>query len=128
MLLAAGWHAEIYELSSVPGLFRGTRCMCLAASTRAGPNLGARRKGSGDGRSLILSGHIDTVPRGTQPWTRDVFGGEVEGNRLYGRGSNDMKAGIATNLFVAEALTNLGIRLKGDLTVEAVVDEEFGGV
>ena len=43
----------------------------------------------------MLSGHIDTVPAGSAPWTRDPFGGEVDGNRLYGRGSNDIKAGIA---------------------------------
>jgi acetylornithine deacetylase len=92
------------------------------------PNLGARRKGIGAGRSLVLSGHIDTVPRGTLPWTRDPFGGEVEGNRLYGRGSNDMKGGVATNLFVLEAIQELGLRLHGDLVFETVVDEEFGGV
>ncbi len=127
VLLEAGWTPEIYELSDVPGLF--AHPLYVTGREYAGrPNLAARRAGTGGGRSLILSGHIDTVPRGTQPWTRDAFGGEVEGNRLYGRGSNDMKAGIATNLFIAEALANLGISLRGDLTVEAVVDEEFGGV
>jgi acetylornithine deacetylase len=75
----------------------------------------------------VLSGHIDTVPAGTQPWTRDPFGGVVEGNRLYGRGSNDMKCGIATNLFVVEALSERGLELAGDLVFESVVDEEFGG-
>lgn len=77
---------------------------------------------------MVLSGHVDTVPRGTQPWTRDAFGGQVEGNRLYGRGSNDMKAGVAINLFVAEAANALHLRLAGDLIFETVVDEEFGGV
>lgn len=91
------------------------------------PNLGARLRGTGAGRSLVLSGHIDTVPVGADHWTRDPFGGQVEGNRLYGRGSNDMKAGVATNLFVIEALHDLGIRLAGDLIFESVVDEEFGG-
>ena len=77
----------------------------LATGTQRGrPNVGARLKGSGTGRSLVLSGHIDTVPKGTLPWTRDPFGGEVEGNHLFGRGSNDMKGGVATNLFVIEAL------------------------
>jgi len=47
--------------------------------------LRGRIKGQGGGRSLLLSGHIDTVPRGTAHWTRQPFGGEVEGNRLYGR-------------------------------------------
>lgn len=92
------------------------------------PNVAARRSGAGGGRSLVLSGHIDTVPVGSHPWTRDPFGGTVEGNRLYGRGANDMKCGIATNLFVAEALHETGVTLSGDLVFESVVDEEFGGV
>ncbi len=90
-------------------------------------NLGARRKGTGGGKSLLLSGHIDTVPRGTQDWQRDAFGGEIEGKRLYGRGSNDMKAGVAINLFVFECVEELDLSLSGDLLFETVVDEEFGG-
>ena len=92
------------------------------------PNLSAVRKGTGGGRSLILSGHIDTVPVGASPWTRDPFGAIIEGERLYGRGANDMKGGVATNLFVMEMLSGLGIELAGDLFFETVVDEEFGGV
>ncbi|MFN7938685.1 MAG: M20/M25/M40 family metallo-hydrolase [Bryobacteraceae bacterium] len=90
-------------------------------------NVAGRRKGSGGGRSLILSGHIDTVPAGSQPWTRGPFSGEIDGNRLYGRGANDMKAGVAMNLFVAEELQRRGVVLQGDLLIETVVDEEFGG-
>lgn len=127
VLRAAGWEPDLYELDGVAGLHDHP---LYAGGRQYGgrPNMGSRRAGRGDGRSLILSGHIDTVPRGTQPWTRDAFGGQIEGNRLYGRGSNDMKAGVAINLFVAEALQELGVRLVGDLTVETVVDEEFGGV
>ena len=77
---------------------------------------------------MLLSGHIDTVPQGTQPWTRDAFGGELDQNRLYGRSSNDMKGGVGTNLFVLEVLDGLGVQLRGDLVFETVVDEEFGGV
>ncbi len=92
------------------------------------PNVVGKRSGSGNGRSLLLSGHIDTVPAGSQPWTTDPFSGKEEGNLIYGRGSMDMKSGIAINLFIAEALNDLGIELQGDLTIESVVDEEFGGV
>lgn len=127
VLRAAGWQPELYELAAVPGL-REHPLFEPGRDYSSRPNIGARRKGAGGGRSLLLSGHIDTVPRGTQPWTRDPFGGEVEGNRIYGRGSNDMKAGIAMNLFIAEALSALDLRLRGDLVFESVVDEEFGGV
>ncbi len=126
-LRSCGFTTELYELDDVDGL--RTHPLFWPGREYAGrPNLAARLKGSGGGRSLILSGHIDTVPRGTLPWTRDPFSGHIENGRLYGRGSNDMKAGIATNLFVARALSDLGVRLRGDLTIESVVDEEFGGV
>lgn len=127
VLRASGWSPGLYELTEVKGLeqhplFRPGR------DYKNRPNLGARRTGAGGGRSLLLSGHIDTVPRGTQPWTHDAFGGEVAGNRIYGRGANDMKAGVAMNLFIAEAVADLSLRLCGDLIFETVIDEEFGGV
>ena len=127
LLRKQGIKPELYELTEVPGL-REHPLFWPGRDYQDRPNLGARWKGHGGGRSLVLSGHIDTVPRGTQPWTRDAFGGEVEANRLYGRGSNDMKGGVGTNLFVVEALRDLGIELAGDLVFETVVDEEFGGV
>ena len=117
----------MYGLDEVPGLEQHP-LYWKGRDYRNRPNVGARRLGLGGGRSLLLSGHIDTVPRGTQPWTRDAFGGQLEGDRLYGRGSNDMKGGVGTNLFVAEAVERLGIKLRGDLVFETVVDEEFGGV
>jgi acetylornithine deacetylase len=126
-LRAQGWEPVLYGLDDVPGL-REHPLFWAGRDYSQRPNVGARRKGAGGGRSLVLSGHIDTVPRGTQPWTRDAFGGEVEGNHLYGRGSNDMKGGVGTNLFVVEAIKALGLRLAGDLVFETVVDEEFGGV
>jgi acetylornithine deacetylase len=126
-LRAQEWEPVLYEPDSVPGV-KEHPLFWKGRDYTNRPNLGARRKGAGGGRSLVLSGHIDTVPRGTQAWTRDPFSGHVEGNLLYGRGSNDMKGGVGTNLFVVEALANLGLRLGGDLVFETVVDEEFGGV
>lgn len=126
-LSAAGFKTDLYELGEVEGL--KDHPLYAGGREYAGrPNLGAKRRGTGGGRSLILSGHIDTVPRGTLPWSRDPFSAHIENGRLYGRGSNDMKAGIATNLFVARAIHDLGIELRGDLVIESVIDEEFGGV
>ena len=127
VLRASGWQPELYDIPDVNGL-SGHPLFQPGRDYGNRPNLGARRKGKGGGRSLLLSGHIDTVPRGTQPWTRDAFGGEVDGNRIYGRGSNDMKAGVAMNLFIAESLQEFGLHLGGDLIFETVIDEEFGGV
>lgn len=126
-LARSGFLTDLYELAEVAGLEEHP--LYVKGRDYAGrPNLAAGRHGTGGGRSLILSGHIDTVPRGTLEWSRDPFSGFIENGRLYGRGANDMKAGIATNLFVARALDELGVSLRGDLVVESVVDEEFGGV
>jgi acetylornithine deacetylase len=126
-LKAQGLDTELYYFRDVPGL-ESHPLYWPGRDYSNRPNVGGRRKGGGGGRSLVLSGHMDTVPRGTQPWTRDPFGAEVEGNLLYGRGSNDMKGGVGVNLFMAQALRELGIELEGDLTIETVCDEEFGGV
>lgn len=59
-------------------------------------NLVARLGIDRDGRPpLAFTGHVDTVPLGAKPWTRDPFAGEIDGDRLYGRGTSDMKSGVA---------------------------------
>src|SRR5437879_10700367 len=55
---------------------------------------------------LCLTGHIDTVPLGARAWSRDPFAGETDGDRLYGRGSSDMKAGVAAILLATRELAN----------------------
>ncbi|MCZ7545444.1 MAG: M20/M25/M40 family metallo-hydrolase [Anaerolineae bacterium] len=93
------------------------------------PNVNGVIRGQGGGRSLLLTGHIDTVPLASMDrWQHDPFGAEVEAGRLYGLGAGDMKGGVAIALTVAQAIQRLGIKLEGDLLVESAVDEEFGGV
>ena len=92
------------------------------------PQLAARFPGAGGGRSLLFNGHIDVVtvePR--DRWTSDPFRAEVRAGNLYGRGSCDMKGGIASMVFAAEVLASLGPRLAGDLIVCTVTDEESTG-
>ena len=55
----------------------------------------ARLEGRRDKPPICFSGHLDTVPLGAESWRKDPFSGEVDGNRVYGRGASDMKAGIA---------------------------------
>ncbi len=91
-------------------------------------NLVSRTPGAGGGRSLLLSGHVDTVPPGRAPWKHGgPFSAAVRGGRLYGRGSWDMKGGLVAQFAVAAALARGGVRLRGDLVCESIVDEEFGG-
>jgi len=91
------------------------------------PNLAAGLPGSGRGRSLLLNGHMDTVPAGPEPWRHGAFSGVVRKGRLYGRGSADMKGGLAAQAGVLLALRRSGVRLAGDLFFESVVDEEWAG-
>lgn len=92
------------------------------------PNVVGTCRGSGDGRSLILNGHVDVVPTGPEEtWTRSPWSGHFEDGKVYGRGSADMKGGVVSNLLAFQALQTTRIGLKGDLIIESVVDEEAGG-
>lgn len=84
----------------------------------------ARLRGTGERPGLLFSGHVDVVPQGNVPWSVDPFGGEVRDGRLYGRGSCDMKSGVAALVVAAEELARSGQRLKGDLVVAITADEE----
>jgi len=86
------------------------------------------RAGQPGGRRLILSGHLDVVPPGDPAtWTVDPWGGDIVDGRLFGRGSCDMKGGVACMVYAAEILARLGVRLAGDLIVNTVTDEESSG-
>jgi succinyl-diaminopimelate desuccinylase len=85
----------------------------------------ARAGGLDTKAPLCLTGHLDVVPIGTRAWTRDPFSGETDGDRLYGRGSSDMKAGVAAILLAARAMAK---RLAGTPGVVIVLTAaEEGG-
>jgi len=85
------------------------------------PNVVARVPGTGHGRSLMLNAHLDTV--GVAGMT-DPFRPRVEGDRLYGRGAYDMKAGLAAIMLAARSVQRAG-GVQGELIVTAVMDEEY---
>jgi succinyl-diaminopimelate desuccinylase len=86
----------------------------------------ASLKGTAQGPSLHFNGHFDVVPPGTG-WTKDPFLPTVDEGKLYGRGTSDMKGGIATMVMAAQALVEAGVKLRGELSISAVPDEETGG-
>ena len=96
-------------------------------SYRGRKNLSTRLSGTGRGKSLLLNGHMDTVPAGKAPWSRSPWSGVYRGGRVHGLGSFDMKGGLVANAAVICALKKSGIRTGGDILFESVVDEEWGG-
>ncbi|MEN6440505.1 MAG: M20 family metallopeptidase [Syntrophobacter sp.] len=91
------------------------------------PNLIARLVMGSGGMPLCLSGHMDTVPLGAVAWSRDPYGGETDSGRIYGRGSSDMKSGIAAIVAAAvnSALQNRG---NGELLLIFTSAEESGNL
>ena len=85
------------------------------------PNVVGRLPGTGDGPRLMLLGHLDVVG----PWGPEAFEPVVRDGRMYGRGAADMKSGFAAMLLAAEALLAGGARLRGDLLLAGVIDEEW---
>ena len=136
--LASGFLPErdldLFELDEVPGIREHPLFFPTIEGSpriyRDRPILTARLAGSGGGRSLVFTGHMDTVPSYGKSWKvfPDPFSGRIKDGRLYGRGALDMKAGTASGFLALKCLHDLGLRLKGDVYAESVVDEENGGV
>ncbi len=121
------WDADVDALRDHPGFFETTPYLEYGYEDR--PNVAAVREGSGDGRSLALSGHIDVVPVGDEDdWEYDPWDPTIEDGRMYGRGTNDMKSGIAAIVGAAEALDDVGVELDGDFVLQTTIEEEAGGV
>lgn len=116
------WEPDTVWLEQHPAYFlRGT-------DFRGRPNVVGIVKGRGEGRSLILNAHVDVVDPGpAEAWIYDAWSGAIADGRLYGRGSSDDKAGLAALIFVAQCFRKMQISLGGDLFLESVVDEEWGG-
>jgi acetylornithine deacetylase len=125
-LSAAGAAVDVWEPDASD--VSGTRQIPNPIEFAGRPQLAATFVGSGEGRSLLLNGHIDVVPsEPRERWTSDPNRAEVRDGNLYGRGACDMKGGVAAMVFAAEVLARLGVRLHGDLIVNTVTDEESSG-
>ena len=92
------------------------------------PNIVAKLEGSGGGRSLLLNGHTDVIPVGNgEGWDENPWSASIRDGRMYGRGTADMKSGVASHIMAVQALAAAGIHLKGDLLINIVIDEEVSG-
>ena len=116
------WEIGDGELQNHPHFY------CDRKDFKGNPNLVAVRKGSGGGKSIILNGHIDVVPEGDiSAWQDDPFSGKIKDGKVYGRGTTDMKGGNVSLLLALESIVETGIRLKGDVIFQSVIEEESGG-
>ena len=94
-------------------------------------NIVGRWRGSGAARgrgSLILNGHVDVVaPGNLMQWNDPPWSGLLRDGRIWGRGSCDMKAGLAAGIFALAALQRAGLKPAHDVLLQSVIGEESGG-
>ncbi|MCM3719618.1 peptidase [Fictibacillus phosphorivorans] len=116
------WHPDGEELAKHP-YFCASR-----TNFNTSPNVVGIWRGKGNGRSLVLNGHIDVVPEGDlKQWDDHPYSGKIIDGKLYGRGSTDMKGGNLSLLLAIQALKETGTILEGDLYFHSVIEEESGG-
>ena len=97
--------------------------------SRARTVVGTYRPAKEEGRSLILQGHCDVVPAGPlDMWERPPFQPVVEDGWLYGRGTGDMKSGTIAALYALDALKAAGLKPKGRIHLQSVIEEESTGL
>jgi acetylornithine deacetylase len=126
-LRKAGLPVDMYEPDTVPGMVEHP-AFWPGRNYRGRPNVSSRLEGRGGGRSLLLTGHMDTVALGDNVWSKPPFGAEIQDGRLYGLGAIDMKGAMGAMLVLYKAIAQEKVPLRGALSFESVVDEEEGGV
>ncbi|MBV7409069.1 acetylornithine deacetylase/succinyl-diaminopimelate desuccinylase family protein [Maritimibacter sp. DP1N21-5] len=115
-LEAQGWSVELIRAHDTPG----------DSATYPRWNMVARYEGGRPGDCVHFNSHHDVVEVGNG-WTVDPFGAEVKDGRIYGRGSCDMKGGLAASIIAAEAFVAAHPTFAGAIEISATADEESGG-
>jgi acetylornithine deacetylase len=116
------WETDWEELKKHPGYRPVER------GYEGRPNIVATFKGTGGGKSLLLNGHTEVIPVGNgEGWSDEPWSATIKDGRIYGRGSADMKSGVASHILAVEFLKAAGINLKGDVYINVVIDEEVSG-
>ena len=123
------WDIDLPATTADPA-FPGQEVERTVATGLVGRRRGTTADPSGaNARRVMLNGHVDVVPPGdVDAWSADPYSGTVEGGRIYGRGSCDMKAGLVAALYAVRALRRAGVELVADVSVASVIGEEDGGL
>ncbi len=124
-----GWPVDRYTLADVDmSHLPGFSPVADTDYTRAVQVVASLRAHAPKGRSLIMQGHVDVVPAGPlEMWSTPPFAPTERDGKLYGRGANDMKSGVAAMVFALDALRAAGYRPTADISVQTVTEEECTG-
>jgi acetylornithine deacetylase len=116
------WESNWDELKKHPGYIP------VEQGYEGRPNIVAKWIGTGGGQSLLLNGHTDVIPVGNgEGWSDNPWSAKIMEGKIYGRGSCDMKSGVASHILAVEFLKAAGVQLKGDVLIDIVIDEEVSG-
>jgi acetylornithine deacetylase len=128
---ALGWDTEMFTPDEVPAIENHPSWLLGRDYTNNRRNCVARWQGSGrsgESRSILFSGHMDVAPYEPDNWQIcRPYEPILRDGRLYGRGSADLKGGLAAAFWALKTLVELGFEPSGDILFESVVDEEFAG-
>ena len=117
------WTIDVDDISHLPGF-----SPVIGNYDDAVNVVGTHRSKSRNGKSLILNGHIDVVPVGPlDMWETPPFEPHSADGWMYGRGTGDMKAGLAANVYALDALRDVGYLPGADVHIQSVVEEECTG-
>ncbi len=133
MYAELGLDLDVFTADEVDGVFShpaycGLEDLPRNERYRGRPNVVGTLPGRQDERSLILNGHIDVVPADPESrWTHSPWKATVVGDRMYGRGTGDMKSGLVANWAALRAVLAAGYRPGGTVQLQSVIEEEAGG-
>lgn len=122
-----GLKVEKYYPDSVPGILENPDYLPGRGTDRR-PNFSGIYHAPDAKKMVMLAAHMDVMPSGDiSQWSVDPFGGVIKDGRIYGRGANDNKFGIASSIMALRAIQECGIVLENDVVLESYCDEEYGG-